>query len=434
MPPVRTMPVTRPVRTERTHEENQERAYIAASRRSDRSLEARVESARRASEIHKKRTGRSLRVREEDVMNEEMYEEEDDDLPMQFRRINALNPGFAFNNFNDRVNSYLAGQIGVRNYLHQAIYQANQANQMNQQFYNPMMQQGFNGTMSPQAMSGPFNGMQQSPFQQTSSMQNMRPASHGRSASIATPQEFAHYQQPQAAKATTPVSTDGRRVSVHSAGAPSPSASHAKSTAGSQPPTPSADLQKSTSAKRAPTPPHTAAHLPQGLRPSAASPASGSTSFEQSMYPLTTKLPLETQQLMDVPQFAGYASHMAPGMAPGSYSYNPNGKKRDSSHNSPSGIHGLDQTLTQFPMGSQGAMSNTTHAEPQSALSAPANLDFGFGSDMYGDMSHFNDSTYAFDLGFGSGSNTSHNSGHVTPATEQNWNESDFFNYAAASD
>lgn len=67
-----------PVKTERTHEENQERAYIAASRRSDRSIEARVESARRASEIHERRTGKRLRVTEQDVINEEMYEEEDD--------------------------------------------------------------------------------------------------------------------------------------------------------------------------------------------------------------------------------------------------------------------------------------------------------------------------------------------------------------------
>ncbi|OQN95103.1 hypothetical protein B0A48_18887, partial [Cryoendolithus antarcticus] len=88
MPAVRTMP-SKPVKTERTHEENQERAYIAASRRSDRSLEARIESARRASEIHKRRTSRSLRVTEADVINEEMYEEEDDDLPMQYRRLTA---------------------------------------------------------------------------------------------------------------------------------------------------------------------------------------------------------------------------------------------------------------------------------------------------------------------------------------------------------
>ena len=84
MPPIRNTSIVKPQKTERTHEENQERAYIAASRRSDRSLEARIESARRASEIHKKRTGRALRVTEQDVINEEMYEEEDD-LPASYR-------------------------------------------------------------------------------------------------------------------------------------------------------------------------------------------------------------------------------------------------------------------------------------------------------------------------------------------------------------
>ncbi|RHZ82248.1 hypothetical protein Glove_110g110 [Diversispora epigaea] len=64
---------------ERTHEENQERAYIAASHRGDRSMEARIESARKASEIHKKRTGKALRITPEDVRNEEMYQEINDD-------------------------------------------------------------------------------------------------------------------------------------------------------------------------------------------------------------------------------------------------------------------------------------------------------------------------------------------------------------------
>ncbi|GBC07713.1 hypothetical protein RclHR1_07640011 [Rhizophagus clarus] len=62
---------------ERTHEENQERAYIAASHRGDRSMEARIESARKASDIHKKRTGKALRITAEDVRNEEMYQEID---------------------------------------------------------------------------------------------------------------------------------------------------------------------------------------------------------------------------------------------------------------------------------------------------------------------------------------------------------------------
>ncbi|GAW27252.1 putative Pc18g03370 protein, partial [Rosellinia necatrix] len=59
--------------TERSHEENQERAYIAASRRADRSLEARIQSAKMASDIHRKRTGRGLKVSQEIVLKEEMF-------------------------------------------------------------------------------------------------------------------------------------------------------------------------------------------------------------------------------------------------------------------------------------------------------------------------------------------------------------------------
>ncbi|KAI1810395.1 hypothetical protein GGS20DRAFT_579928 [Poronia punctata] len=73
----------------RSHEENQERAYIAASRRSDRSIEARVQSAKMASEIHKRRTGRALKVSEELVEKEAMYEEVDDDIPRAYRYLTA---------------------------------------------------------------------------------------------------------------------------------------------------------------------------------------------------------------------------------------------------------------------------------------------------------------------------------------------------------
>ncbi|OBT67485.1 hypothetical protein VE03_03122 [Pseudogymnoascus sp. 23342-1-I1] len=120
MPPLRCVPPAKAIKTERTHEENQERAYIAASRRSDRSLEARVESARRASEIHKRRTGRSLRVSEEDVINEEMYEEEEDDLPHQYRCITAhLNSQST--DLNHRFSDYLTNHIGMRSVLEKAL-------------------------------------------------------------------------------------------------------------------------------------------------------------------------------------------------------------------------------------------------------------------------------------------------------------------------
>jgi len=65
------------IKSQRLHDENTKRAYIAASRRTDRSEEARITSAHRASEIHKKITGKSLKISKEIVLNDKMYEEED---------------------------------------------------------------------------------------------------------------------------------------------------------------------------------------------------------------------------------------------------------------------------------------------------------------------------------------------------------------------
>ncbi|TKA72911.1 hypothetical protein B0A49_08439 [Cryomyces minteri] len=119
MPPIRTLAVAKPVMAERTHEENQERAYIAASRRSDRTLGARIQSARRASEVHKRRTGRSLRITEQDVTNEEMYEEEYDNLPMQYRRLTThLQTGSA--DFNRRHAAYWTALVDTRGAYGQA--------------------------------------------------------------------------------------------------------------------------------------------------------------------------------------------------------------------------------------------------------------------------------------------------------------------------
>ncbi|KAK4124618.1 hypothetical protein N657DRAFT_571628 [Parathielavia appendiculata] len=66
-------------KTHRTHEENQERAYIAASRRADRDIEHRIRSAMKASECRRKRTGRGLKITRQAVMGDEQYESEEDD-------------------------------------------------------------------------------------------------------------------------------------------------------------------------------------------------------------------------------------------------------------------------------------------------------------------------------------------------------------------
>ncbi|KAK3385067.1 hypothetical protein B0H63DRAFT_178542 [Podospora didyma] len=106
-------------KSERSHEENQERAYIAASRRADRSVEARVQSARMASEIHKKRTGKGFKISEEIVMKEEMYEEEDDDLPRHYRML-AHNMHTSSADMNHRLNAYLTNRVAMASLAHQA--------------------------------------------------------------------------------------------------------------------------------------------------------------------------------------------------------------------------------------------------------------------------------------------------------------------------
>ncbi|RSL43264.1 hypothetical protein CEP53_011793 [Fusarium sp. AF-6] len=64
--------------SKRSRDEFRERAYVAASRRTDRNIKARMESAIMASEVHKKRTGKRLRITEDIVMGDAPYEEEQD--------------------------------------------------------------------------------------------------------------------------------------------------------------------------------------------------------------------------------------------------------------------------------------------------------------------------------------------------------------------
>lgn len=120
-------------KTERSHEENQERAYIAASRRADRSIEARVQSARMASEIHKKRTGKSFRITEDIVIKEEMYEEEDDDFPRSYRLLGPhMQTGSA--EMNSRLEAFLTNKIAMSQYVARGGERWEKENEINKLF------------------------------------------------------------------------------------------------------------------------------------------------------------------------------------------------------------------------------------------------------------------------------------------------------------
>lgn len=265
------------------------RAYIAASRRSDRSLEARVESARRASEIHKRRTGRSLRVTEQDVVNEEMYEEEDDDLPMQYRRLTAhLQTGSA--DFNRRLSAYLTNHVAMRSALDQAI-----TNSYAQQYPNapqfahnqapmypsPFMHQGMTPAQSPQSYL-------QSPYSSANTA-NFRPSS-------ARPVPTTNHHSPtgygQSPTTSSPVDVpDQRRSSMQSKSA-SPAAVRTPQSTHARPSLP----QLATS--RQPPPDSISSQLPVSMQQQQVPPTPTSMYSPQDLGPFTTSLPPESQMLL----------------------------------------------------------------------------------------------------------------------------------------
>jgi len=65
-----------------------------------------------ASEIHKKRTGKGFKISEEIVMKEEMYEEEEDVVPRQFRLLGAhMRTGNSA--MNERFDTYLSNSVAM---------------------------------------------------------------------------------------------------------------------------------------------------------------------------------------------------------------------------------------------------------------------------------------------------------------------------------
>jgi len=370
------------------------RAYIAASRRSDRSLEARIESARRASEIHKRRTGRSLRVTEQDVINEEMYEEEDDDLPMQYRRLTAhLQTQNA--DFDRRLAAYLTNHVAMRSALGQAVSDAWQNNQFNNigQLMPGMMQQplqqqqpGMQNTMLPPQMPARSpSSYRQTPYP-VANAQGMRP-SHGRSVSIATPQD-------PSLKSPADVKLEERRMSVPANALPhtplsgaAPSSTHSS---------PARAVSRSGSSS------NLAKQQQQYSQPQhhQSSQVDSLQGFQlrlptnhRNLDPLSTALPMESQQLLATNPYDFTFNDTMPNMTQGTsrqgYSYNPNGRPMSKS-GSPTEypampqmtMGGMDSTLAP----SAFDMNATFGPSPNDSAFSPAAYAFGgmgYGNDMF---------------------------------------------------
>lgn len=357
-----------------------------------------------------------------------MYEEEDDDIPFAYRRMTAHmqidNP-----EFHRKFQAYMATQMESRRQLTQAVmnsYQQNPglygqnqgqpqspfmgANNM-MQMPSPTWQQG--GGMPPQMLNraSPVNSMQRSgPYPGSNGMpQYMRPASHGRSMSIANPQNV-HMQQRSASYSSTannsPVVTkrEGTSpVSTSSTGRKSPQ-TQPGSKRKRDDETISPTAQKDFASNNLPSSRTTSQHHRHN---SFAGPFPTNTDqvWSNAIAPFTTALPANTQDILsDNPHFDMSDPTMAMMMPPQhsqqqpfSYSYNPNGKPK---HANPMTQQGTAQGLNQ-------TLSLDTNPDPKYENSLPsagtdyldsASLDQsynfgGFGQDLFGSSSGCNSGT-----------------------------------------
>ncbi|KAM0326931.1 hypothetical protein ACHAQA_006051 [Verticillium albo-atrum] len=188
-------------KTERSHEENQERAYIAASRRADRSLEARVKSAQMASDIHKKRTGKGFKISERIVQAEEMYEEEEDDMPRSYRMLAAhLQTGSPEMNY--RVNAFLANRVAMASMVAGIRNEDWLQNPINKMFAESFPDVGKQAQAMNQRLSNPNDSAYYGPLAGQSAQQPLSPMSP--STTMSPNFASVDYHQPGQYQAQTP--------------------------------------------------------------------------------------------------------------------------------------------------------------------------------------------------------------------------------------
>lgn len=154
---------------------------------------------------------------EQDVVNEEMYEEEDDNLPMQYRRLTAhLDTNSA--DFNRRLAAYLTNHVAMRSALNQAISNSYSGQSTNSQTFPQNTQtmqqpqwpqlapQQSTGMVPPQMLHRPSNAHRHQPYPTPTSqggsgskvqspLQTRKPSLH-----------FASQSVDQSRRASTPAS------------------------------------------------------------------------------------------------------------------------------------------------------------------------------------------------------------------------------------
>lgn len=250
-------------------------------------------------------------------MNEEMYEEEDEDLAAQMRRLHARLAAPPSRYFAERMQAYISSQVGMRAAFDNAMSNAMGGPMVGPynpypfhgQFMNPIMMQTqqyapSDATRPPQAFHRPPGSFRTSPYpmHQNGMSPGIRPNAHNRSASIATPQELAIYQHQPPSSAqmhTAPQARlEDRRMSLP-----------ANKTQPQTPQAESGQLLSPAESSGNPASPQTLGTAEQSSQQKSnhwQSPPKSSSSHPCNPYdvgPLTRKLPMETQQLLEADPF-----------------------------------------------------------------------------------------------------------------------------------
>jgi hypothetical protein len=343
-----------------------------------------------------------------------MYEEEDDDLPTQYQRLNAhLHTTSVM--FNKKLHDYIATQDGVRNmFMSQYQNQGPMYPHFGQQYPAngspfPQANNWLNPSMPPPqqfAHSSPLQGFQQpQPFSPTMAQQPQqgyrqspyhipqRTQSHQRALSIQLPADSSQSDQsaqPASAGTTTPHTEINRRLSLppHALQQHTQAIKRPARPSLSRSPTAHSLEQRQSSSPQAASPTSVLAN--DTSRASSGSNTPTSYTYSPTNYPyssqvlnsnpLTLSLPPETQQFMgsvldpNDPRtailMAGNENLPQP-FAP-TYTYNPNKVTRTSSSSIAENSTGFTQTL------SSGLNLKTEHVSGTTSPPVPGALSEGF--------------------------------------------------------
>lgn len=329
---------------------------------------------------------------EQDVVNEEMYEEEDEDLPAQIRRLQQ----FAHlqtnsDHFNYRLQNYMASHIGTRQALMEQSY-------ANVPFFANRFASPQQTTMLPSQMFHYNQGFRLG--MNPTSSQHFPSNMHHRSSSMSSHQD-ANFTPSNPTSPMSPHGFDQRRMSMPTGQMQSPAIPQAQATNPPSASQPGSHVDQQTDGSTTPTVSQSqemsAPVNPASMAFPSAAAAMLDGSHNANLAPFSMSLPSETQQLLASPTAMGESNAFNPYLFAGSpmplsYSYKPNSSNPMTSC----------QSSSVEPSLSMPRLDTNFNSPDNSGYATSANTDFGYfgGYDgLFGDNLKFSNMTRAGSVG-----------------------------------